>query len=85
MIFRVFSVGWWTARVRWRFHRLGLRRLGDVQPVPLPTLKAVPLLRGTETLMLARPGSRSLIEQPRTPLTAPRPRPLCRAAAPCRA
>ena len=25
-------------RLRWRFHRLGLRRLGDVQPVPLPTL-----------------------------------------------
>ena len=25
-------------RLRWRFQRLGLRRLGDLQPVPLPTL-----------------------------------------------
>jgi hypothetical protein len=27
-----------AARLRWRFQRLGLRRLGDLQPVPLTTL-----------------------------------------------
>jgi hypothetical protein len=55
-----------TPRVRWRFHRLGLRRLGDVQPVPLPTLsQLMPELQARQVLMRVRGEDR-----PRLPMLA---------------
>jgi DNA polymerase-4 len=55
-----------TPRVRWRFHRLGLRRLGDVQPVPLPTLaQLMPELQARQVLVRVRGEDR-----PRLPMLA---------------
>jgi hypothetical protein len=52
--------------VRWRFHRLGLRRLGDVQPVPLPTLaQLMPELQARQVLVRVRGEDR-----PRLPMLA---------------
>ena len=55
-----------TPRVRWRFHRLGLRRLGDVQPVPLPTLiQLMPEAEARQVLSRVRGEDR-----PRLPMLA---------------
>jgi DNA polymerase-4 len=55
-----------SPRLRWRFHRLGLRRLGDVQPVPLPTLaQLMPELQARQVLMRVRGEDR-----PRLPMLA---------------
>ena len=55
-----------TPRVRWRFHRLGLRRLGDVQPVPLPTLsQLMPEAEARQVLARVRGEDR-----PRLPMLA---------------
>ena len=53
-------------RLRWRFQRLGLRRLGDVQPLPLATLGQ----------LMAEPQARQLLarvrgeDRPRLPMLA---------------
>ena len=55
-----------SPRVRWRFHRLGLRRLGDVQPVPLPTLiQLMPETQARQVLVRVRGEDR-----PRLPMLA---------------
>ena len=58
-----------SPRLRWRFHRLGLRRLGDLQPLPLPTLcQLMPEQEARRTLSQARGEDR-----PRLPLLADPP------------
>ena len=53
-------------RLRWRFQRLGLRRLGDLQPVPLPTLaQLMPEDQARQVLAQARGEDR-----PRLPMLA---------------
>jgi hypothetical protein len=53
-------------RLRWRLHRLGLRRLGDVQPVPLPTLaQLMPEPQARQVLARVRGEDR-----PRLPMLA---------------
>ena len=55
-----------SPRIRWRFHRLGLRRLGDVQPVPLPTLaQLMPEVQARQVLARVRGEDR-----PRLPMLA---------------
>jgi len=56
-------------RIRWRFQRLGLRQLGDLQPLPLPTLaQLMPEPEARKTLARARGEDR-----PRLPLLADPP------------
>ena len=56
-------------RLRWRFHRLGLRCFGDLQPVPLPTLaQLMPEPDARRVLAQARGEDR-----PRLPLLADPP------------
>ena len=56
-------------RIRWRFHRLGLRQFRDLQPVPLPTV----------TQLMPEPEARKVLSQvrgedrPRLPLLADPP------------
>lgn len=58
-----------TPRIQWRFHRLGLRRFGDLQPVPLPTLaQLMPEPDARRVLAQARGEDR-----PRLPLLADAP------------
>jgi hypothetical protein len=58
-----------TPRLQWRFHRLGLRRFGDLQPVPLPTLvQLMPEPDARRVLAQARGEDR-----PRLPLLADAP------------
>jgi hypothetical protein len=58
-----------TPRIQWRFHRLGLRRFGDLQPVPLPTLaQLMPEPEARRVLAQARGEDR-----PRLPLLADAP------------
>jgi nucleotidyltransferase/DNA polymerase involved in DNA repair len=53
-------------RLRWRFQRLGLRRFGDLQPVPLPTLaQLMPDDQARRVLAQARGEDR-----PRLPMLA---------------
>lgn len=53
-------------RLRWRFQRLGLRRFGDLQPVPLPTLaQLMPEDQARQVLAQARGEDR-----PRLPMLA---------------
>ena len=53
-------------RLRWRFQRLGLRRMGDLQPVPLPTLvQLMPEPQARQILAQARGEDR-----PRLPMLA---------------
>lgn len=58
-----------SPRLHWRFRRLGLRRFGDLQPVPLPTL----------TQFMAEADARKVLAQargedrPRLPLLADPP------------
>ena len=53
-------------RLRWRFQRLGLRRLGDLQPVPLPTLsQLMPETQARQVLAQVRGEDR-----PRLPMLA---------------
>jgi hypothetical protein len=53
-------------RLHWRFRRLGLRRLGDLQPVPLPTLsQLMPEDQARQVLAQARGEDR-----PRLPMLA---------------
>ena len=56
-------------RLRWRFQRLGLRRLGDLQPIPLPTLaQLMPEAEARAVLAQARGEDR-----PRLPMLADPP------------
>lgn len=58
-----------SPRLRWRFHRLGLRQLGDLQPLPLPTLvQLMPEPEARKVLSQARGEDR-----PRLPLLADPP------------
>jgi hypothetical protein len=55
-----------SPRLRWRFQRLGLRRLGDLQPVPLATLgQLMPEAEARTVLAQARGEDR-----PRLPMLA---------------
>jgi hypothetical protein len=58
-----------SPRLRWRFHRLGLRQLGDLQPLPLPTLfQLMPEAEARKVLTQARGEDR-----PRLPMLADPP------------
>ena len=56
-------------RIRERFHRLGLRRFGDLQPVPLPVLAELTNLKLAPALLAQVRGE----DRPRLPLLAERP------------
>jgi len=53
-------------RLRWRFQRLGLRRLGDLQPVPLPTLAQLMPEAEARTVLAQVRGE----DRPRLPMLA---------------
>jgi len=55
-----------TPRIRWRFHRLGLRQVGDLQPVPLPTLSQL-MPEADARLVLSRARGE---DRPRLPMLA---------------
>jgi hypothetical protein len=55
-----------SPRLRWRFQRLGLRRLGDLQPVPLPTLSQL-MPEAEARLVLAQVRGE---DRPRLPMLA---------------
>ncbi len=55
-----------SARLRWRFQRLGLRRLGDLQPVPLPTLAQLMPEAEARTVLAQARGE----DRPRLPMLA---------------
>ncbi|BDU77313.1 hypothetical protein METESE_22710 [Mesoterricola sediminis] len=55
-----------TPRVRYRFRRLGLMRLGDLQPVPLPTLAQI-MPEADARVALARARGE---DRPRLPMLA---------------
>lgn len=56
-------------RIRGRFHRLGLRRFGDLQPVPLPVLAELTNPKVAPDLRARVRGE----DRPRLPLLAERP------------
>ena len=55
-----------STRLRWRFQRLGLRRLGDLQPVPLATLSQL-MPEADARLVLTRARGE---DRPRLPMLA---------------
>lgn len=58
-----------STRLAWRLHRLGLRLLGDLQPIPLPTMGRIMGLDEARKVLSQARGE----DQPRLPMLAEPP------------